>query len=809
MLLKIPNNILLLSPKRSLLLCQLTHNKLYRIPFCSFTMLARNWRWGTSLAFQFLTARAFQSSYSTGIGSSMAYNRQQLPAFVRGGGGASLLTTTTLSVSTTTATTDGTATVSIDSDNEEHNNPLLKSWKSEPFQLPPFKSINPSHFEPALDAAMKAHLSDLEAIASSPSNDFDSILAAYDRAGSLLSKIGSVYGNYTSSLNTPEMQAVQTKMAPVLSRHSSKAYDIPGLFEKIEIMYEVREEKLKSGEWNAEQTRLAERVYIAFIRKGAKFDAVKKGEYADIQAELASLQTNFMQNVLKDEETWEILLTEENMEGCPSDIIAAARQAAIDRKKGSSDHVITLGRSMVEPFLSYASRRDLRQAVFEAFSKRGEFSPERDNLKIAVDILRLRKRQAELHGKESFAEYKFEDTMAQTPESGMKLLTDVWVKARDAATKERELMEDFLTEKGQVLDGGIQPWDWRYYAEQVRQAKFNFDENEMKPYLSLDAVTNAVFDVSNKLYGLEYVKRDDIVGYHSDVNVYEVRKEEKLVAIFLHDNYARPFKSSGAWMSEFRTQNKNLLPGSDPIEAIPIVVNNNNFSKGSEDTLLSFDDGITLFHEMGHGHHGMLSDATYCTLASTNVLKDFVELPSQLMEHWLSEPVVLKKHAKHYQTGEIVPGDLIKRFKAAELFNEGFATCEYNACAMLDIALHSLSAYGDDFDLAKFEENYLQEQGMPQGIIMRHRPAHFLHLFATSSYASGYYVYQWAQVLDNDVFAAFEETGDVFDSETAERCRACIYSTGNTAAPEELFKKFRGRDPDVTYMLKNKGLTSQ
>ncbi len=313
-----------------------------------------------------------------------------------------------------------------------------------------------------------------------------------------------------------------------------------------------------------------------------------------------------MQNVLKDEEEWELVITAEDMKGCPADIIAAARQAAIDRKKGENDYVVTLGRSMVEPFLSYATRRDLRKTVFEAFSKRGELSEERNNLKIAVDMLRLRKRQAQLHGKKSFAEYQFEDTMAQTPEAGMKLLNDVWVKAKDAANGEREMMESFLQEKGETLEGGIQPWDWRFYAEQVRVAKFNFDENEMKPYFSLDAVTTAAFDVSKKLYGLKYVKRDDIVAYHPDVNVYEVRRakkdapeEDELVAIFLHDNYSRPYKSSGAWMSEYRTQTKNLAPGTDPIESIPIVSNNNNFSKGSENCLLSFDDGVTLFHELG------------------------------------------------------------------------------------------------------------------------------------------------------------------------------------------------------------------
>ncbi|KAL9185279.1 hypothetical protein ACHAXT_003056 [Thalassiosira profunda] len=689
----------------------------------------------------------------------------------------------------------------------ESTNPLLRSWADQPFHLPPFKDIEAEHFEPAFEAAMAEHIADLEAIANSPAVDFDSVLGAYDRAGGLLGKVGAVFDNYTGSLNTSDIQKVDTKMAPILSRHYSRSYDIPGLFEKIEKLYEVREEKQKSGEWTAEQARLAERVYVKFVRMGAKFDAATKGEYADIQAQLATLQTQFSQNVLKDEEEWELVLTEADMKGCPADIVAAARQAAVDRNKGPDDHVITLGRSLVEPFLSYASRRDLRKTVFEAFSKRGELSPDRDNLKLAVETLRLRKRQAELHGKKSFAEYQFSDTMAQTPENGMKLLTDVWSKAKVAANKEREIMEAFLLEKGETLEGGIQPWDWRFYAEQVRLAKFNFDESEMKPYFSLDAVTEAVFDVSNKLYGLNYVERKDIQGYHPDVNVYEVHNEkDELVAVFLHDNYARAHKSSGAWMSEFRTQTKNLSPGDDAMEAIPIVVNNNNFVRGKDNTLLSFDDGTTLFHEMGHGHHGMLSDCQYEYVASTNVLKDWVELPSQLMEHWLGEPEVLKEHAKHYQTGDIVPDDLLKRFKKAELFNEGFATIEYTACAMLDIALHSLSEYPDDFDLSKFEKDYLASQDMPKGIIMRHRPAHFQHLFASSSYASGYYVYLWAQVLDCDVFGAFKETGNVFDAATAKRCKELIYSSGNTKPPQELFRAFRGREPDATFMLKDRGL---
>jgi peptidyl-dipeptidase Dcp len=315
--------------------------------------------------------------------------------------------------------------------------------------------------------------------------------------------------------------------------------------------------------------------------------------------------------------------------------------------------------------------------------------------------------------------------------------------------------------------------------------------------------------VSNKLFGLCYIKRPDVESYHPDVDTYEVRETmpdgtDKLVAIFIHDNYARPHKSSGAWMSEYRSQTKNLGPNDDSIEGIPIVSNNNNFAKG-KNTLLSFDDSTTLFHEMGHGHHGMLSDATYSRLATTNVMTDFVELPSQLMEHWFEQPEVLKEYARHYETGEPVPDELLKKLQAAKSFNQGFATIEYTACALLDMALHQIEDY-EDFDIAEFERKELERLGMPQGIVMRHRPAHFQHLFASSHYAAGYYVYLWAEVLDADAFAAFEESGDIFDPETAKKARMYIYSSGNTVAPDELFRLFRGRDPDINFMLKKKGL---
>lgn len=395
----------------------------------------------------------------------------------------------------------------------------------------------------------------------------------------------------------------------------------------------------------------------------------------------------------------------------------------------------------------------------------------------------------------------------------MDLLEKVWTPAKASADRERQALEAFISEQGMGLEGGIQPWDWRYYAEKVRQSKYDFDQGELKPYLSLESVTNAVMSVSNRLYGLTYKHRPDITSYHPDVKTYEVREkdpntgEDKLVAIFIHDNYARQHKSSGAWMSEYRGQTKNLAPGQPDILKIPIISNNNNFSK-AETTLLSFDDATTLFHEMGHGHHGMLSSCTYKRLAGTNVLTDFVELPSQLMEHWLKQPEVLKEFAKHYESGEVVPDALLDKLKAAQSFNQGFATIEYTACALVDMALHLLEEYADDFDLANFEEKELARLGMPKGIVMRHRPTHFQHLFASSHYAAGYYVYLWAEVLDADVFEAFKEAGDIFDRSTAQACRKHIYSSGNSCDPAELFRRFRGRDPVIEFMLKKKGLAS-
>jgi len=684
-------------------------------------------------------------------------------------------------------------------------NPLLQDWDaSEPFGLPPFASVAPSQFRPAFDAALEEQLAEVAAIAGSgEAPAFDNVALALDRSGALLTRVSNLFSNLCSSNTSPELQAVELEMAPILANHESKIYTFPGLFARVDELHSRRHEH---AAWTAEQVRLVERLHLDFVRAGAKFDAASQARYAEIMGRLAELQTTFSQNVLGDETAFTLVLTEADLAGCPPDLVAAAAQAAHERGKPAGDHVITLSRSLVEPFLTFASRRDLREQAWRAWTRRGELDPARDNHPIMKEILELRAEQAQMHGYASFADYQTADTMAQRPARVMELLENVWGKAKVSATAEREALEEFVAAQGGEERIDIQPWDWRYYAEKVRQSRYNFDEAELKPYLSLEAMTAAVFDVAGQLFGLRFVERPDVAGYHPDVKVYEVREtvggEDTLRAVFLHDNYSRQNKQSGAWMSELRS----ACPA---LGSVPVILNNNNFAKGSEGnpTLLSFDDARTLFHEFGHGCHGMLSATAYLRLAGTNVLRDFVELPSQLMEHWLSQPEVLKKHARHYKTGEPVPDELLDRLKAAENFNQGFGTVEYTISALLDQSLHQLPAAElADLDIVAFEEAELARLGMPQGITMRHRPAHFQHLFSTSAYASAYYVYQWAEVLDADGFEAFLEAGSCFDRAVAQRARQYIYSSGNSLEPGEAYRMFRGRDPTVEPMLKKKGL---
>lgn len=706
------------------------------------------------------------------------------------------------------------------------NNPLLSDWSKSEYGLPPFSQIQPQLFEPALMACIESHELELKSIAETADHPtFENTIEAFESAGSMLDRVSYTFENLCSSCSPPELQAVEMKMAGPMALHSNRIYTYPGLYTRISSVYE-RKDNLNL---NAEQKRLVEKIHLDFVKAGAKFDKATQTRYKEIVEELAELTTKFTQNVMADETEVFLALGKEDIAGLPEDLLQAARQAALDRSSiltkrkvedmGGGDscsppksdaktggfedpvYIVTLSRSLVVPFLTFSDRRDLREKAFNLWTRRGELDDKRANIPIAKRILELRAEQAALHNYTSFAHFNTANTMAGGPEKVMELLNRVWGPAKASVDRERAMLEDFIrTTGGGEID--IQPWDWRFYAEKVRQSKYDLDEAEVKPYFSLDNMVIAMFDVSEKLFGLTFKYRPDITVYHPDAKVYEVfdtaKSQDQPIAIFIHDNYSRPHKQSGAWMSNFREQSKGV---------IPIVINNNNFNKGSaeEPTLLSFDDCVTLFHEFGHGLHGMLSDATYSTLAGTSVLRDFVELPSQLYEHWVSEPEVLKKHAHHFKTGEPIPDALLGKMMDARLFNIGFATVEYTVCALLDTALHQQKVT-PDFDLAQFEREELQRLGMPQGIVMRHRPAHFTHLFSGDGYAAAYYVYLWAEVLDADAFDAFKEAGDVFDQATAQRLRQCIYSSGNTLPPQDAFRSFRGRDPQIEPMLKKKGL---
>jgi peptidyl-dipeptidase Dcp len=618
-------------------------------------------------------------------------------------------------------------------DNLLQTNPLLKDWSGKPYGFAPFDEIKAEHFEPALKFSMEKHLQEVQGIVSnSEAPTFENSISILDRAGALFTKVSETFDNLCSSLGTPDFQEVELKMAGPLASHYNKIATLPGLFPRIDTVHAHRH----NLGLNPEQIRLVERFHLDFVRAGAKFSPEMQERYSKIVEELAELSTKFSQNVTLDvNEVYMELRAEDNdMLGLPNDLVEAAKQAAVDRKKPDGTHLITLSRSLIEPFLIYSQRRDLREKGWKLWSKRGELVDSRNNLVIAKRILELRLEKATMHGYHSFADYATADTMAGSPQKVLQLLEEVWAKAKTSVDSERKELENYIHESEGQKEGDsltIEPWDWRYYAEKVRIKNYDLNASEVKPFFPLNRMTEAIFDVANQLFQLKFVENPSLPKYHPDVKVYEVfhedpiTKQSSLKAIFIADNYARPFKRGGAWMSHYRSQHRNSGPGHSQESVLPIIVNNNNFNKpsGEEPCLLSFDDATTLFHEFGHGLHGMLSNVTYQRLAGTSVLRDFVELPSQLYEHWLSESTVLQKHARHYQTNEVIPEQLLSKLMKSRRFNQGFQTIEYSASALVDAKLHLVNK--DNIDLTQFEKETLNGLGMPQGIIMRHRLPHF------------------------------------------------------------------------------------
>jgi len=672
-------------------------------------------------------------------------------------------------------------------------NPFFEAWTT-PFELPPFERIDPSHFPPAFERSMEEQVAEIAAIAGAgAAPDFANTIEALERSGRLLRRVSRVFNNLDSSATNEALQAIDRDYAPKLAAHQMRIALDPGLFARIDALYRKRD---RLG-LRPDQLRVLERHHLRLVRSGARLDPEEKARMSAVSQRLATLHTLFGQNVLHDEDEWRLMLNEEDLDGLPDFARAAAATAAAERGLDGK-YVITLARASIEPFLAFSARRELRQRAYAAWAARGTHAGAHDNAPLIAEIMALRAEQARLLGYPSYAAYRLDDTMATTPEAADRLLRQVWEPAKQRAAEERADLAAAALAEG--LNQPIAPWDWRYYAEKVRQQKYALDEAAVKPYFVLENMVEAAFDTAGRLFGLRFVPRPDCATYHPDVRAFEVQDAAgHAVGLFLHDNFARAGKRSGAWMSSYREQES--LDG----EVLPVIVNNNNFSKG-DPTLLSFDDAKTLFHEFGHGLHGLLSRVRYPSQSGTSVRRDFVEFPSQVFEHWLSVPEMLRRYARHYRTGEALPEALLEKLLAARNFNQGFATVEYAACALLDLDLHTRPNPAG-LDIARFEKDFLARIGMPPEIGLRHRPAHFQHLFAGSGYAAGYYAYLWAEVLDADGFAAFTEAGDPFDPALALRLKA-IYSAGDTEDPMTLYRAFRGREPEIAPLLAQRGLAA-
>src|SRR6478735_6999942 len=678
---------------------------------------------------------------------------------------------------------------------DSETNPLLKAWQT-PFETPPFAEILPEHFLPAFEQAFADHAAEIAAITHDPSApDFANTVTALERSGKLLSKVAAVFYDLVSAHSNPAILEIDKEVSLRMARHWNPIMMDAVLFGRIAMLHEKRAKLGLTGE----QLRLLERTYTNFHRAGAGLDEAAKKRRGEINERLAQLGTSFSHHLLGDEQDWFMELGEDDRAGLPEAFVAAAKATAAERgMEGKA--IVTLSRSSVEPFLKSSSRRDLREKVFKAFTARGDNGNANDNNATIVEILALREESAKIMGYPTYAAYRLEDSMAKTPEAVRELLERVWKPARARALADRDALQKLIAEEGGNF--ALAPWDWRYYAEKLRQISANFDDAAIKPYLALDHMIEAAFDCATRLFGVTFSERKDIPVWHPDVRVWEVKNSAgKHKALFYGDYFARPSKRSGAWMTSLRDQQK--LDGG----IAPLIINVCNFAKGSggEPSLLSPDDARTLFHEFGHGLHGMLSNVTYPSLSGTSVFTDFVELPSQLYEHWQERPEVLQKFARHHLTGEPLPEDLLKRFLAARKFNQGFATVEFVSSALVDLEFHTQPAAASR-DVRAFEKAELEKIGMPAEIALRHRPTQFGHIFSGDHYASGYYSYMWSEVMDADAFGAFEEAGNIFDPGVAKRLHDDIYSSGGSRDPEDAYVAFRGREPEPDALLRRRGL---
>ena len=668
-------------------------------------------------------------------------------------------------------------------------NPLLADW-STPFQIAPFNAISDDDFAPALDEALAAHDAEIAAIAQNVSPaSFENVIGALESAGGALDKVLSVFFTVAGADSNSAREELQRDFSPKLAAHFSRITANKALFQRLQDVWTNRDRLNLTDE----QTRVLMLTHRGFVRAGAALTGVEDTRMAEIKSRLAELGTSFTQNLLADERSWFMELGETDLEGLPQFVIDTARAAGDE--KGASGPVVTLSRSLIVPFLQFSMRRDLRQKAFEAWAARGANVGPTDNRAICAEILALREERAALLGYASFADYKLETEMAKTPAAVRQLLMDVWEPAKAQAEADAAVLTKMMRAEG--VNGDLAPWDWRYYAAKRRLAEHDLDEAEVKPYFQLERMIEASFACATRLFGLEF-KRLDVPLYHADCRAWEVTRAGKHVAVFIGDYFARGSKRSGAWCSAMRAQAKY------PKVQTPIVINVCNFAKGTP-ALLSYDDARTLFHEFGHALHQMLSNVTYESISGTSVARDFVELPSQLYEHWLDVPEVLAEFATHYETGEPMPKALLDKVLGAATFDMGFQTVEYVASAMVDLAFHEGVAPADP--MAKQAE-ILAEMDMPAAIVMRHATPQFAHVFSGDGYSAGYYSYMWSEVMDADAFEAFEEKGDAFDGQLAASLERNILSSGGSRDAAELYEAFRGRMPGVEALLKGRGLAA-
>ena len=673
-------------------------------------------------------------------------------------------------------------------------NPLLQEYKT-PYTVPPFDKIKNEHYKPAITKGIEAHEAEISKIATDKSAPtFANTIEALENAGLLLNNVTTVFYNVNSANTNDEMQAIAKEMSPSLSAHNDNIYLNEALFNRVKTVYDSRN-KLKLG---SEQSKLLEETYKSFVRSGANLSVADKGKLRQLNSRLSLLTLTYGQNVLAETNNFELVITDKkDLAGLPQNIIDAAAEAAKQKKK--SGWLFTLSNASVMPFLQYAENRELRKQIWTAYQNRANNNNEYDNNKVLIEIANLRTEKAQMMGYNRYADYGLEETMAKNPESVSKLLSDLWKPALENAKNESAAIKKMMV--ADKVSGEVQPYDWRYYTEKIRKERFDLDEQQLKQYLSIDNVQNGIFAVTEKLFGLKYKQLTNIPTFHEDITTWVVLDADGTeLGILLMDFYARPSKRGGAWMTSYRKQQMK-----DGKRILPIISLTCNFPApvGDAPTLLTFDETTTFFHEFGHGLHGLLSNVNYKSLSGTSVSRDFVELPSQIMENWATDPEVLKMYARHYKTGEVMPDGLISKFQKAGTFDQGFATVEYLAAAILDMDYHTQSK-PITMSAEKFEKQSLEKIGLTDAIIPRYRSTYFTHVFS-GGYAAGYYSYIWAAVLDADAFDAFKKTS-LFNPELAKKFRTHILEKGGTEDSMILYNKFRGKKPDVKPLLKRRGL---